>query len=155
MAFGQRGTLQNSPGQAASRPMYDASIVVLKPEASFSGDTVIGKEFDLDLGSDEIYADDKTLMAFIPLWIFLSGLGFHRFYLGHMRLGFAMWGMSAVVFYFNIGLLHILVKVAQGYHIVIYKNLSFGLSLIVFHCAWLFFDGVYVICRKLSAGLGR
>jgi len=153
VAFGKRGARQTpaaSPAFAVATPV--AAGVDDKPgmKRGLFGDAS-GDEFDINLGFMQPYGEGKSVIVLILLWLFLGGAGAHRFYLGHNTIGTAM--SLASVFC----ILSLVVTVIGGISNVVKADAGaqpmwgwwFGVFTIL--GLWYLIDGVYVICRMLSA----
>ncbi|WP_108883148.1 NINE protein [Anderseniella sp. Alg231-50] len=153
MAFGKRGGQQPpavQPAFAAAAPVTVAEDD--EPDMKrglFSGEH--NDDFDIDLGFLQPYGEGKSVIVLILMWMFLGGAGAHRFYLGHNTLGAAMLLVNVVC------ALSLVVTVILGISSVMKADAGaapmwgwwFGVFAIL--GLWYLIDGIYVICRTLSA----
>lgn len=156
MAFGKRGaqqTLAAQPAFAVAGPV--ASEVDYEPgmkRGLFDGKH--GDDFDINLGFMQPYGEGKSVIVLILMWFFLGGAGAHRFYLGHNMIGSAMLLVNAI---FTISaVVAILRGVASIFKTtaVVQSVWGWWLGAIVILSLWVLIDGIYVICRMLSAKVG-
>lgn len=111
-------------------------------------------ELDFDFKLQEEYGAGKTLWLIIPLWLLPGGFGAHRFYLGNKLLGLAMLGVvilmviGGILIGFNAA-----VSGMNPSELEASSSSALGpVSVIgLVFSVWVFFDGVYVIYRKLTA----
>lgn len=151
--FGQRGVTAGA--SAARTPAVELQTDVDEPEerepgllASLFG-IGSGEDDEFDVRLSEEYAPGKTLWITIPLWLFFGSFGLHRFYLGHIKMGFLILG---VLIFMSILLFStattIVASTMTGQQLdkdaveaAFYPLAIFGW--------WVFGDGIYVIVRKL------
>lgn len=153
MAFGKRGaqqTLATQPAFAFAAPV--AGVVDDEPDMKrglFDGAN--GDDFDVNLGFMQPYGDGKSVIVVIVMWIFLGSAGAHRFYLGHNTIGAAMLLANALF------IICFLVTIFSGIASTVKAGAAvqpmwgwwFGAIIVL--ALWILIDGIYVICRTLSA----
>ena len=151
MAFGKRGAQQTlAPQPAFAAPV--AAEVDDEPSMKrglFGGEHV--DDFDINLGFMQPYGEGKSVIVLVLLWFFLGGAGAHRYYLGHNTIGTTM--LLAGVFC----ILSLVVTAIIGISNVVKADAGaqpmwgwwFGVFVIL--GLWYLIDGIYVICRMLSA----
>ncbi|HHI81583.1 MAG TPA: TM2 domain-containing protein [Rhizobiales bacterium] len=98
------------------------------------------------------YAQDKSMLVMLMLWLFLGGLGVHRFYLGHKILGIAILviGTAGAFLFFSSA-----VTIFQTYQVtgkLVFSSMISYALLTIIHFVWVMFDGVYIVIRKLVSG---
>jgi len=158
MSFGKRG-VQDAP---ISRPAF-ATMVPATPDADIGeeagvfGSLLGGRrsdDFDINLSYMQPYGEGKSVIVLVLMWLFLGGAGAHRFYLGHNMFGLAillinaLFAVSATVAILS-GVVSIFkttvaVQPMWGWWFGVFLTLSL----------WILIDGIYVICRTLSAKVG-
>ncbi len=157
MAFGKRGgqqTLAAQPAFAVASPV--AGEADDKPGLThglFGGER--SDDFDINLSFMQPYGAGKSVLITVLLWLLLGGVGGHRFYLGNWFIAFAMFILGILSFFtyaVSVGVLRKIVDAGgTGPDVpVIWFWLAGGAIII---SLWCFIDGVYVICRMLSAKL--
>ncbi len=155
MAFGKRGTQQAlvaQPRFAVASPV--AAEMVDEPDMKrglFGGDT--GDDFDINLGFMQPYGDGKSMVVLILLWLFLGGAGAHRYYLGHNTLGTSM--LLANVFCTLSAVIALITGVLSGSKSDVGSQpmWSWWFGVFAMLGLWYLIDGIYVICRTLSASV--
>ena len=157
MAFGKRGTRQPlaaQPAFAAASPVADE--LENEPDVKrglFGGDR--SDDFDINLGFMQPYGEGKSVIVLILLWLFLGGAGAHRFYLGHNTMG------TTIVLASVFCILSLVITVVTGISKVVKADSGaqpmWGWWFTVFAILglWYLIDGIYVICRTLSAKVGN
>lgn len=156
MAFGKRG----APQTLAAQPAFAAAAPAVVPAAAAADDEPGRKpglfggqhedEFDINLGFMQPYAEGKSIVVLILMWLFLGGAGAHRFYLGHNTLGAAI--LLANVFC----ILSFIMASIMGFASALKGNAGDGpmwgwwLGVFAILGLWYLIDGIYVICRTLS-----
>ena len=105
-----------------------------------------------DIRMKQPYAQDKSMLVMLMLWLFLGGLGVHRFYLGHKILGIAILviGTAGAFLFFSSA-----VTIFQTYQVtgkLVFSSMISYALLTIIHFVWVMFDGVYIVIRKLVSG---
>lgn len=157
MAFGKRGEQDGS----IARPAFAtaAPTAGVDSEPGFLGRLFGGSgsdEFDIDLSHMQPYGHGKSVVMLVLFWFFTGTLGGHRIYLGHWLLGWAMFGLGAI------GAMLIMMYVGQMTRLIESGGIAtpsptvWYLLLVVggIQTVWWLIDGIYVICRMLSAKVG-
>ncbi|MEM9471338.1 MAG: TM2 domain-containing protein [Pseudomonadota bacterium] len=153
MAFGKRGvqqTIAPRPVAAVAAPI--GGQVDDEPETKrglFGGGD--GDDFDINLGFLQPYGEGKSVIVLILMWFLLGGAGAHRFYLGHNTIGAAillvniLFAICLAVTLFTgiVGVFRPDNAVQPMWIWWLVAGLTLGL--------WILIDGIYVICRTLSA----
>lgn len=162
MAFGKRGAQQTpvaQPAFAVAAPAFpavdDEPAVDNEPAVEhglFAGEH--DDDFDINLGFMQPYGEGKSVVVLVLLWMFLGGTGAHRFYLGHNTLGAAM--LLINVFCFLSLLVTLILGITSGTKADAGTAPMWGWWFGVFAILglWYLIDGIYVICRTLSAKSG-
>ena len=153
MAFGKRGAGQSraaQPAFAVAAPV--ASEVDYEPgrkHGLFAGER--GDDFDINLGFMLPYGEGKSVIVLILMWFFLGGAGAHRFYLGHNMIGSAMLLVNAIFTISAAGAILVGISSIFKTSAVMQPVWGWWLGAIVMLSLWVLIDGIYVICRTLSA----
>lgn len=157
MAFGKRGAQQIQSARPAFATASPA-IEQVESQSGFFGGRRGGEssdDFDINLGFMQPYGQDKSVIIVILLWLVLGWAGGHRFYLGNTKLGFAMLAASVagiITFLFTLtGARSVLRAVETGADVQTSWVWLLAATIVVM--LWCFIDGIYVICRMLSAKL--
>jgi TM2 domain-containing membrane protein YozV len=153
MAFGKRGAGQSraaQPAFAVAGPV--ASDVDNEPgrkRGFFAGKH--DDDFDINLGFMLPYGEGKSVIVLILMWFFLGGAGAHRFYLGHNMIGSAILLVNTI---FAVSAAGAILSGVAG----IFRNTAvvqpvwgWWLGVMLILSLWVLIDGIYVICRTLSA----
>ena len=159
MAFGKRGAQQT----LAAQPAFAVATPVAGEAENKPGWTLglFGRErtddFDINLGFMQSYGEGKSVLVATLLWLVFGGAGGHRFYLGHARIGFAILtamvaGIVCVVFAVS-GAREFLRAVDTGAEIE--TAWVWPLAVTAIASMWAVIDGIYVICRMLSAKISN
>ncbi len=153
MAFGKRGVQPTfAPRAVAAGAAPVAGQVNDEPvlkRGLFSGED--SDDFDINLGFLQPYGEGKSVIVLILMWLLLGGAGAHRFYLGHSTIGAvillanALFAICLAVTVFT-GIVGIF-KADNAVQPMWLWWLGAGITLAL----WILIDGVYVICRTLSA----
>ena len=159
MAFGKRGaqqTLAAQPAFAAASPIArEADDEQASRRGLFGGERT--DDFDINLGFMQPYGNGKSVLVAALLWLIFGGVGGHRFYLGNWFIALSMLVLGIVSFFtyaISVGVLRKIVDAGgTGPDVpMIWFWLAGGAVLI---SLWCFVDGIYVICRMLSAKLSN
>ena len=102
-----------------------------------------------DIRLKQAYGEDSSFFVIIMLWLFLGGIGAHRYYMGHKLLGTAIvvLGMAGGMLLFSS-----IATILDSYHKtgqLAYGGLVSYAILSIIHIAWVLFDGIYILIRKL------
>jgi len=157
MAFGKRGGQDGS----MSRPAFAAAATAadMDKEPGLLSRLFRGRDsddFDVDLSHMQPYAHDKSIIMLVAIWILFGTMGGHRFYLGHWMLGLAMLalgttGVFLIMMYSN----HMVEFIRSNGTADPSPTLWYILFVVgIVQTTWWLVDGIYVICRKLSAKFG-
>ncbi len=157
MAFGKRGGQQPLAAQPAFAVAAPVSSVVDDQPGIKRGlfDSEHGDDFDINLSFMQPYGEGKSVIVLIVLWVFLGGAGAHRFYLGHNTLGTAM--LLANVFC----ILSLVMTAILGVSNAVKADAgaapmwAWWVGVLMILGLWYLIDGIYVICRMLSAKVGN
>lgn len=159
MAFGKRGGQQipaTQPAFAVAAPVTgEAEDKPGLMQGLFGGER--SDDFDINLGFMQSYGEGKSVLIATLLWLVFGGVGGHRFYLGHWRIGLAILtamvaGMVCLVFAVS-GAREFLRAVETGAEIE--TAWIWPLAVTATASMWAVIDGIYVICRMLSAKVGN
>ncbi len=107
-------------------------------------------ELNLSLGSKSEYiAQDKSMIVALLFWLFIGGVGAHRFYLGHKYIGtaFVVTGIIAWGSLFGSGIIALADNFSKQDINMASLIATFGFVLA--HMAWMFIDMPYIAIRKL------
>ncbi|MEM7634765.1 MAG: TM2 domain-containing protein [Pseudomonadota bacterium] len=155
MAFGKRGAQQPPAAQPAFVVAASSASAVADEPAMKGGLFGGGRsdDFDINLSFMQPYGEGKSVLIATLLWLVFGGLGGHRFYLGHARIGFAI--LTAVV----TGIVCSVFAVRGAREFL--RAAETGaetetawiwlLAVAATASMWAMIDGIYVICRMLSA----
>jgi len=156
MAFGKRGGQDGS----MSRPAFAvaATATDMDKEPGLLSRLFRGRDsddFDINLGFMQSYGEGKSVLIATLLWLVFGGVGGHRFYLGHWRIGFAI--LTAIV----AGIVCSVFAVSGARKFL--RAAETGaetetawiwlMAVAATASIWAVIDGIYVICRMLSAKL--
>lgn len=153
MAFGKRGpepTLVAQPAYAVAGPVADDADDERRTKPGLFGGQQ-GDDFDINLGFLQPYGDGKSVIVLILMWLLLGGAGAHRFYLGHNTLGAAMLLVNVI---FTVCLVVTLFSgIVDHFKATDTVQPMWGwwLGAGIILGLWILIDGIYVICRTLSA----
>lgn len=157
MAFGKRGAPQAlTPGPAFAVASPVAGEVDDQPaEKRGLFGVERSDDFDINLSFMQPYGEGKSVLIATLLWLIFGGVGGHRFYLGHARIGFAI--LIAMI----VGIVCSLFAVSGAQEFL--RAVETGaetdiawiwmLAVTATASMWAVIDGIYVICRMLSAKL--
>ncbi len=157
MAFGKRGIRDTSiprPAFAAATPAAEPGDEPGLRGGFFQRDS--GDDFDIDFSSLQPYGHDKSVIMVVLLWLFCGMLGGHRFYLGHWLIGLALLAMGVTGVVLIRLYINDMLQVLQSKGAV-EPSLSLWYTLLAVgavQAIWWLVDGIYVICRTLSARVG-
>lgn len=158
MAFGKRGEQDGviqRPAFAAAAPAASVD-----SESGFLGRLFGGNgsdDFDINLSHMQPYGHGKSVVMVVLFWLLTGTLGGHRIYLGHWLLGWAMFGLGAIgatLIWLYVGQMTRLIEsggIATPSPTVWYLLLVVG----SIQTIWWLIDGIYVICRMLSAKISN
>ena len=149
--FGRR--VSATPAYAAPRPVvsYDRP----REQPDDTGDQSDGlltrlrrmwksdDEFDLHLRDD--YAPGKSIWVAMALWLLAGGVGAHRFYLGHTRIGLAFVIAATVMFVMLLGSVATAIRFGN-FTFLVQLFSGPGAALMVLMLVQ-FLDGIYVLAR--------
>lgn len=158
MAFGKRGvqqTLAAQPAFAVAAPVAGETDDKPGLKHGLFGGGERSDDFDINLSFMQAYGEGKSVLITVLLWLIFGGVGGHRFYLGHARIGFAILtamvaGIVCLVFAVS-GAREFLMAVETGAEIE--TAWTWLLAVTATASMWAVIDGIYVICRMLSAKL--
>ena len=99
------------------------------------------------------YGHDKSVIMLVTFWLLFGTLGGHRFYLGHWLIAFAMLslGVTGIVL-INLYISQMIRFIESNATADPSPTLWYILLIVgVVQGIWWLIDGIYVICRLLSA----
>ncbi|NNJ76973.1 MAG: NINE protein [Anderseniella sp.] len=157
MTFGKRG----GQGGSMSRPAFAAAVPAanVDNEPGFLGRLFGGNgsgDFDIDLSCMQPYGHGKSVIMLVSSWLFFGTMGGHRFCLGHWLIACAMFALGAI------GMVLIMLYSSQMIQLIQSKGIASPsptvwyllLAVGFVQTIWWLVDGIYVICRMLSAKAG-
>ena len=154
MAFGKRGGQESS----ISRPAFAtaAPIASVESEPGLLGRLFGGNgsdDFDIDLSHMQPYGHGKSVVMLVLFWLFTGTVGGHRIYLGHWLLGFAMFALGATGTILTMLYIGQMTRLLESGGIATPSPTIWYLLLVVgsIQAIWWLIDGIYVICKMLSA----
>lgn len=154
MTFGKRG----GQGGSTSRPAFAAATPAADSDngSGLFGGFFAGSgsdEFDINLSHLQPYGHDKSVIMLVTFWLLFGTLGGHRFYLGHWLIAFAMLslGVTGIVL-INLYISQMIRFIESNATADPSPTLWYILLVVgVVQGMWWLIDGIYVICRLLSA----